>query len=283
MKTRLLKTIVCLISFGLSTTGCLHTTRKEACNAVKFDSIRVDKTYHLLDNPENPNCNLQIKFTYPASVENGLLEDVQKQFVLAYFGEAYENLPPQEAVEKYTNDYLASYKELESDYEEELKRAEDGAPVSAWFSYYELSSDQIQFNRHDLISFTVKFENYTGGAHGAHAYNHFVIDLKNGERLKEEDIFIDSYQDPLAKILVAQIARQNGVADPKELEDLGFFGMDEIYPNNNFLVDETGITYTFNEYEIAAYVVGATHVHIPFEDVQSLLKKESPVASLAGV
>ena len=236
-----------------------------------------------MDNPENPNCNLQIKFTYPVSVENDLLADIQKQFVLAYFGEAYENLSPKDAVEKYQNDYLAAYKELEPDYEEELKRAEDGTPVGAWFSYYELSSNQIQFNQNDLISFTVNFENYTGGAHGAHAYNHFVIDLKNGKKLKEEDIFIDSYQEQLAAILVAQIAKQNNVTDPKELENMGFFSVDEIYPNNNFLIDETGITYTFNEYEIAAYVVGPIHVHIPFEDVQLLLKQESPIASLAGL
>ena len=157
MKTHLLKTIICLVAFGLLTTGCQHTTQKEADNAVKFDSILVDKTYHLLDNPENPNCNLQIKFTYPVSVENDLLADIQKQFVLAYFGEAYENLSPKDAVEKYQNDYLAAYKELEPDYEEELKRAEDGTPVGAWFSYYELSSNQIQFNQNDLISFTVNF------------------------------------------------------------------------------------------------------------------------------
>ena len=51
MKTHLLKTIICLVAFGLLTTGCQHTTQKEADNAVKFDSILVDKTYHLLDNP----------------------------------------------------------------------------------------------------------------------------------------------------------------------------------------------------------------------------------------
>lgn len=283
MKTHLLKTIISLVFFGVLHTSCQYTSQKETDNTVKFDSILVDKTYHLLDNPENPNCNLQIKFIYPVSAEKSQLADIQKQFVLAYFGEAYENLSPQDAVAKYTNDYLAAYKELEPDYEEELKRAEDGTPIGAWFSYYELSSDQIQFNQHDLICFTVNFENYTGGAHGAHAYNHFVIDLKSGKKLTEEDIFTDNYQEALAEILVNQIAKQNNVTDPKELENMGFFSVDEIYPNNNFLVDETGITYTFNEYEIAAYVVGPIHVHIPYEEVQLLLKKESPIASLAGL
>ena len=131
--------------------------------------------------------------------------------------------------------------------------------------------------------FSVNFENYTGGAHGAHAYNHFVLDAKSGMRLTEEDIFVESYQDNLAEILVAQIAKQNNVSDPKELENMGFFSVDEIYPNNNFFVDETGFTYTFNEYEIAAYVVGPIHVHLPFEAVQFLLKPEGPVAQLANL
>ncbi|HNP92166.1 RsiV family protein, partial [Macellibacteroides fermentans] len=53
-----------------------------------------------------------------------------------------------------------------------------------------------------------------------------------------------------------------------------------IFPNGNFSVDETGINYTFNEYEIAAYVVGATHVHLSFEEIKHLARKESPIAHL---
>ena len=69
---------------------------------------------------------------------------------------------------------------------------------------------------------------------------------------------------------------------PKELENIGFFSVDEIYPNNNFYVDDQGITYTFNEYEVAAYVVGPVHVHLSFDEVSVLLKPDTPVARLAG-
>ena len=185
------------------------------------------------------------------------------------------------AVKKYTDDYIEAYKELEEDFKVELARSEkDGNPVGAWFSYYEMSSNTIRFNQDGLLCFSVNFENYTGGAHGAHSYNHFVLDVNTGKRITEEDIFVDSYQDSLAEILVAQITKQNELSDPKELENIGFFSVDEIYPNNNFFVDETGITYTFNEYEIAAYVVGPVHVHLSFDEVQYLLKPETPITQL---
>lgn len=280
MKTRFCESILALFLIGLIATGCNTGSKKGSENDITFDSIKVEKTYHLLENPDNPNCNLEIKFIYPKKfADKEILKNIQKQFVSTYFGESYDQLSPEEAVRKYTDDYLAAYKDLESDYKAELAKA-DETPVGAWFSYYEMSSNNIAFNQDHIISYTVSFENYTGGAHGAHSFNNHVLNLKTGKPITEEEIFIDNYQDGLAQILVDQIAKQNNVSDPKELENIGFFNVDEIFPNGNFLVDGTGITYSFNEYEIAAYVVGVTNVHLPYKEIRYLLRDDSPIAQL---
>lgn len=281
MKTQLCKSIIALFLLGTFITGCNTGTQKVTENDIKFDSISVEKTYHLLDNPDNPNCNLQIKFVYPETFSNKeILKKIQQQFVTAYFGEKYEGLSPDKAVAQYTEDYLNAYKELENDFKADVAKS-DEQPVGAWYSYYEMSSDHIAFNQSDILSYTVNFENYTGGAHGAHSYTNHVINLKTGKVITEEEIFVENYQDNLAQLLVDRITKQNNVENPKELENVGFFSVDEIFPNGNFLVDETGITYTFNEYEIAAYVVGATQVHLPYEEIRYLLRKDSPIAHLA--
>ena len=281
MKTQLCQKLVVLFLISVFVSGCNIGTKKTTDNDVTFDSISVDKTYHLLENPENPNCNLQINFTYPAKYDNkDILKKIQQQFVYSYFGDGYENLSPEEATAKYTEDYLNNYKDLEDEYKAEVAKA-DETPVGAWFSYFEMSYDDIAYNKNDILSYTVNFENYTGGAHGAHSFTNHVIDMKTGNPIKEDDIFIEGFQEDLAQILIDRIAKQNTVENPKELENIGFFSIDEIFPNGNFLIDDNGITYTFNEYEIAAYVVGATNVHLPYEEIQYLLKKESPIAHLA--
>ena len=281
MKTQLCQKLVVLFLISVFVSGCNIGTKKTTDNDVTFDSISVDKTYHLLENPENPNCNLQINFTYPAKYDNkDILKKIQQQFVYSYFGDGYENLSPEEATAKYTEDYLNNYKDLEDEYKAEVAKA-DETPVGAWFSYFEMSSDDIAYNKNDILSYTVNFENYTGGAHGAHSFTNHVIDMKTGNLIKEDDIFIEGFQEDLAQILIDRIAKQNTVENPKELENIGFFSIDEIFPNGNFLIDDNGITYTFNEYEIAAYVVVATNVHLPYEEIQYLLKKESPIAHLA--
>lgn len=263
-------------------TGCTDTNKKNKENAVTFDSIQVDETYHLLGNDSNPNCNLQIKFIFPVKYKDPeILKNIRRIFVDTYFGEDFASLSPEEAVKKYTNDYIAAYKDLEQDFSDDRKKSQaTGDPVGAWYSYYENSSDEIRFNRSDILSFTVYLENYTGGAHGAHACNNRAINLKTGKLITERDIFVDDYQDTLAALLVNKIAQENNVSDPKELENAGFFSVEEIYPNNNFLIDDKGITYTFNEYEIAAYVVGQTNVFLPYSELQLILRKDSPISHL---
>ena len=126
MSTQISKSLIALFFLGMFVTGCNTNIKQTADNDIKFDSIRVDKTYHLLDNPDNPNCNLQLSFTYPAKFsDKEILKKVQNDFVLSYFGENYENLPPEEAVAKYTEDYLNNYKELEADFKAELEKKDD--------------------------------------------------------------------------------------------------------------------------------------------------------------
>ena len=124
-------------------------------------------------------------------------------------------------------------------------------------------------------------ESYNGGAHSAHSYTNRVIDLSTGLRITEKELFREDYQDDLAKIIVECIALANNVGDALELENIGFFNIKEIYPNKNFYVDEMGITYIFNEYEIAAYALGAVTVRIPYEKIRHLLLPSAPIASLA--
>jgi hypothetical protein len=292
MKHKLYWTVIALffVIFGFS--GCDSKTKTTAENRIQLDSLHIDKTYHLLENPNNPNCNLQITFVFPARYENKeVLAMTQRHFIRSFFGEPYENLAPEAAAEQYVEDYLNEYKSLESDFlaeakkDEEHEEHEDHEGMSSsdsWFSYYEFSSNEILYNKNDLLCYSINYERYTGGAHGAHSCKACIIDLTTGLELKEKDFFTDGYQENLAQILVNKIAKENHAENAKDLENQGFFSIDEIYPNDNFAIDDTGITYYFNEYEIAAYVVGMTRVHLAYDEIRHLLRKDGRIALPAG-
>jgi hypothetical protein len=267
--------------------GCTSKTKTVAENKIQWDSVRVEKTYHLLGKPENPSCNLQIDFLFPAGYENReVLAALQRHFILTSFGEPYENLTPAEAVRRYAEQYLADYKELEEDFRgghEEEGHDHDHEISASWYSYYEYFSNEIKYNRNGLLCYAVNFENYTGGAHGAHSCKNHIVDLATGAAVQEADFFTEGYQEALSKILVKKIAEKNRAENPGELLNMGYFSLDEIYPNGNFSIDDTGLTYCFNEYEIAAYVVGITSVHLSYDEIRHLLRTDdSRVSSLAG-
>jgi len=279
MKVFSLKSIVLFCLTGLFI-GCNPNSKNDLDNKIQFDSLLVDKSYHLSGIATNPKCSLQIRFVYPDDYsDKEILRLLQQEFVSGFFGDEYISLTPQEAAEKYARDFIEAYKAEEENYKIELENHGPGT-MELWYSYNETSNNQIVYNRKDMISFVVYKDCYYGGAHGAHTYINRTIDLKTGLQISENEIFVDDYQDDLAKIIVDEIALSNQV-NVSELENIGFFNVDEIYPNKNFYVDETGITYIFNEYEIAAYVVGPVSAAIPYEKIRHLLRKETPVSNIA--
>ena len=264
-----------------SAIGCNSDGKKVAANNIQFDSVMVDKTYHMKDIETNPSCSLQIRFKFPSEFQNKeVLKAMQQQFASSCFGDSCAELSPQEAVNKYVEDYINNFKKEETSFEIDSEQ-HDSEPNESWYTNYEISKDSITYNHNDLLSYVVYKEYDTGGAHNTHSYTNRVLNVKTGQRIMESDIFIDEYQDDLAKIIVDAIALYNNVDKASDLENIGFFSVNEISPNNNFYVDDLGITYTFNEFDIAAYVVGATSIRLPYEKIRHLLRKDSPIAGIA--
>ena len=280
MKTVLFK---CIFLFSLAGffIGCNTGAKKISENPIQFDSLFVEKTYHFFDVDTNPKCLLQINFVYPVNYSNKeILNLTLQQFVSVYFGDDYKTLTPKDAAEKYADNFINAYKEIEKEFKVEMENHDMEEFDETWYANEESSSNQIVYNRNDLLSLVVSKGYYYGGAHGGHNYANRVIDLKTGRRIMEDEIFEDDYHDDLAKIIIDVIALSHNV-EMAELENIGFYNLDEISSNNNFYVDEIGITYTYNEYEIAAYVLGAVSVQIPYENIRHLLRRESPLSDIA--
>jgi hypothetical protein len=278
MKSNVCRAAALLFLMGLLMVGCRPKQQTVNDNNIQFDSIQTEKTYFLFEDSENPNCDLQLKYVYPTGFGNvEVLKALQKQFLRSYFGDDYEDFTPEEAVKRYVEQYIDDYKSLEDDFKAE-KETELGP--GAWYSYYEYTSNEIKYNKNNLLSYAISYENYTGGAHGSHTYININIDLSTGELLTEQQIFVDDFQDEMSQILVQKLVEQNEVKHPQDLESIGYFSIDEIYPNDNFSIDDTGITYFFNEYEIAAYVIGTTNIHLTFDDIKHLIRPDSPILRL---
>jgi len=253
---------------------------KATDNDVAFDTIQTDKSESINYKKSKLNCNLHIAFTFPVDYPKAtMLSDLQKVFIEKVFPPQYSDFSPQEALEKFSAKYISDFKAIKAeDFFEEDYILEDENDFM-----YELNlENEIRYNRNNLISFVVKNINYEGGARGSTSIYGYVLDLNTGKFLTEEDFAGKNYKKNLAPVIAKKIATAKGLNNVSQLESIGYIAIKDIVPNENFILDDKGITYYFNENEIADDFVGITEVFIPYEELKAYITNDNQISSITG-
>lgn len=265
-------------------------------NQVEFDTLVVENRQYLRNDTVSPFCDLNIHFVYPDMSLNFDLSTLQQLFISNTFGLSYIDIAPEEAIEMYTTNFFNSYEADARVFRKEFSDLEGSADdISQSFSsqhekelhpqefytYIETLSTKIYFNKNNLLSFQVRRTNKKGSSATYSSYNNYVVNLETGKLVTENDLFIAGYDVELQRLFESKLLQENSVNTVYDLEELGYFGIEEIMPNRNFLIDEKGITYIFNKGEYSAYLLDAQEVFIPFKDVAMLLRENTLVSKLA--
>jgi hypothetical protein len=268
------------VLFSIILSSCHTNDKKLETNTLSFDSLKLAKAYYLDNDSTKPSCHLSIIFTYPAKGLPGKeLKKLCSNFISAMFDQAYADSLPSVAAKCYANDYVRLYKEdAKSFYKDNSDDSEDNQ--KDYYSYFETLINRITFNKYDLLSFQVEQKNYKGGANSFTSFRNYVINTKTGEFLTEESIFNAGYEKTLCPLFINKLLQQNNAKSISELEDLGYFGIEEITPNHNFLIDEEGITYIINKGEYSALSLDEIRIHFSFNEIESILKPNSPLQPL---
>lgn len=268
-------------------------------NDVVFDTLYLSQQMFLDNDPSKSSCNLEIRLVYPVASKKLNIDTLTNLWTSCIFGQSYTAMSLQQAAKSYIDTYFQRYRQDAKDYRENsfnkdpLSALTDGSysqseedeneSQSEFYSYYETLTDTVTFNQNDLISLQVRRVSNKGGSESYETFRNFVIDLKTGNILSEKDIFIEGYEPQLRRIIINKLLKQNGVNDISELEQLGYFGVNEIVPNRNFLVDAKGITFIFNKGEYSAYLISAPVIFIPYEEIRHLLRENTTVWKLAEI
>lgn len=191
----------------------------------------------------------------------------------------YSNLLPAEAIREYTDRYIENYgREAASQLQLWKRTSENGA--NAYFSYDKRINTEVLYNEANLISYQVNIVEAKGNATSTEIVKNSVLDLTTGNLLSQNDIFEENSEAKLNSILIAQVIKDKGVTNTKELQDIGYWGIADIEGNDNFLVDKDGITYTFSPDEYSDAELGVLNIFVNYDDLMGVLKQESPISVL---
>ena len=103
------------------------------------------------------------------------------------------------------------------------------------------------------------------------------MDLRTLSPIRLEDIFVGEYQEALTDLLWNQLMADNKATTRQEVEEMGYTSTGDLEPTENFYLSEKGITFYYNIYEIAPYVMGPVEITLPYEIMSHLLSDEKGV------
>ncbi len=271
MKKQNARLLSLLITLSVILGACGNKTNHKL-GALGFDSIQANVTEHLFGDTAKPACNLVIKLAYADTATDKRMKDSINAFLLATcLGEEYTMMDPQTALKTYAESYVSLYRnDLEEIYKKEVEEAE-GIDISSWYSYYQGIEGRVQFYEKELLVYRIDYNEYTGGAHGIYMTNFINLDLRTLAPIYLDELFVADYEEPLTELLWKQLMEDNKVSTREELEELGYTSTGNLEPTANFFLSREGITFYYNVYDIAPYVVGPTEIFLPYEKIEHLL------------
>lgn len=261
----LLAVMLAVSSFFFSCTDNL----KKNIGALEFDSLQVNRTEHLFGDTAKPACNIVMNITFVKQSSDSVMKDSLNTFIMATsLGDKYMKQSPANAIGDYADEYIRNYRhDLEPIYTKESKENN----VGAWYSYYKGIEGHVQYYRKGLLVYRINFNEYTGGAHGIYMASFLNLDLKTLTPIRLTDLFVPDYEVALTDLLWNQLMADNNATTHEELEDMGYTSTGELVPTENFYLSESGITFYYNVYDIAPYVMGPVKITLPFDAVRHLL------------
>jgi len=199
----------------------------------------------------------EIKIDYPIFSENNKLVDEKiNSEITKSISSFYDVKTVEETSKKFIADFADFVKEF---------------PDVAGNKWNISMQYKVLNNTEKALSLSFNMEGYTGGAHGFRTLTYTNYNPLTGEKLNLEDLI--SNIDELRLIARKIFIEENDLDPKKSLNTQGFWFLDDIFSlNNNFIISDKGISFHYNQYEIAPYSQGSIDINIPMSELSKLLK-----------
>lgn len=215
-----------------------------------------------------PAAKINLVLLYPDLKKGNPLKDTLDYFITQFLINKKESISsPKSLLDTISSDFFESYFTATEGIED--------ISSSASLNWEKKLSMDIRHNENNIVS--IKFEKYahTGGAHGMSMTEYAVCDLAKNRKLGLNDIFKGNAKSEVDNLLDAKLRSLNGLNPEESLREAGFF-IDKVEWSDNFFINNQGIGFFYNVYEIAPYASGTTELFVPFSEIMALLIPNHP-------
>ena len=238
-------------------------------SGIDLDSITVDTTVALIDEPDAPKAHIHLSMVYGKGDDSKALNKAIVHASLLtpdYMGLLSDNVSVSQAVDSFVVNYISDY---QRDYAP-LYRA-DREHRQSYESEFICHSSVLN-NREGIVSYIARSNTYGGGEHSVSSTIVKNIEVKTGKILTADDFFVPGYEQRLTDLIIEELCRQQDASSLKDLQEKGFFVGIEPYATDNFILGDGEITFVYVDSEIAPHETGEVKVTLPESKLNDLMK-----------
>lgn len=252
-----------LLTVGASLFSCSEIYDEK----VGIDTINISRTMPLSSDRDSPTCKINLSVIYfnkKDTVSSSINRTIERKLF------EMQDLGIKQAADSFTTKYTKEYVSyLTPFYKEDRKNGS----TQSWYDYRYTLKTEIKYGRSGTIIYIYNEELFEGGAHGIIQRKVMNFDRKTGRLIELKDIFVPGYEKRLNNVLLQGLKNKVGAKDIDELHDSGYLYSMDMFPSGNFMLENAGITFIYNPYEIAPYEKGQTEIFVDYSDIDDLMKK----------
>lgn len=250
---------------ALLITSCSTSVENEK---IDFATITAEKTFKL-DAPSSTSPKSDIKLDVLYVKGEGqkakLMNDTISQWLFNIKGVTIH-----QAVDSFVNmrgkNYIADFTDL---YKQD--KANNATPGGWYQAHYDLKTHTEQ-NADTIINYIAEQDTYDGGAHGLFIKSVMNFSTKSGKLVTLDNVLLPGYKTRLNEILLEKLLKQTHSKDTDELRSKGYLYSMDMCPSQFYLINSKGITFIYNQYEIAPYAVGITELKLTWDELKDVAK-----------
>ncbi len=225
-----------------------------------------------LSNGNNCKVQVDVSVTYPkAFVNKQQIEKLQKLFITTVL-ECGDSLTIEEAVKQYTmgitRQNVAGDSEEEDDFALE---DENGTPIDKIFINVNITA---AYNQHSIITFCKEVTYKRNDVVTSKMHRYYNLDLEE-MKLIDLSIFRDDALADVCQLLKNKLLEQTHTRNSDELNEIGYFNIDNLSVTTNFCFEENGITWSYLPQELAADALIEPRITLGFDVLKPLAAENS--------
>lgn len=265
MKTHYLRLAILLVVTALLASCSKSSPGGGGQPAVAVKSQQLsDASSFTLSNGERCSIVAEATIDYPVTGTNGVAVDSLQRLFAAYVLESGDSLSLQEAMRQVVANSMHQYDFMEEPMTEAV--ADEAAEMNT-LKYATSTRVAPIYNKNGVVTFervdvVKKNDKVTSVTH-----RYYSFDVENQTYIDVNRLFRDDAVADVCQLLRQQLLAQNNATGNEQLNDMGYFNVENITVTRNFFFDDKGVTWSYLPNELAVEAVGEPRITVPYADL----------------